>query len=60
LAQAIAVDDGRVKMHLKPDVLILFAVYHGEKHIAEQLDSLLIQEKINIFILMSLDESTNY
>ena len=59
LAGEIIENDGWVNMQIKANVLILLAAYNGEKYIAELLDSLLIQQGVNVSILISLDKNTD-
>ena len=40
-------------------VEVLLATYNGEKYLAEQLDSLLAQEDVNISLLVSDDGSSD-
>ena len=40
-------------------ILILMSTYNGEKYLSEQLNSLLLQENVNIKILIRDDGSTD-
>lgn len=42
-----------------PKVAVLLAAYNGEKHIKEQIYSVLTQVEVNIFIYISIDKSTD-
>ena len=37
----------------KPSVLVMMATYNGEKYVAEQIDSILAQEGVNVTLLIS-------
>lgn len=39
----------------KPSVLVMMATYNGEKYVAEQIDSILAQEGVNVTLLISDD-----
>jgi len=43
----------------KPKVLVLMATYNGEKYLPEQIDSILAQKDVDIFIKVSDDRSTD-
>lgn len=43
----------------KPKVLVLLATYNGEKYLREQIDSILAQKDVDIFIKVSDDRSTD-
>ena len=43
----------------KPKVAVLLAAYNGEKYIEEQIQSILDQKNIDIYIYISIDESTD-
>ena len=36
----------------KPTVAILMATYNGEKYISQQIDSILNQSEVNVYILI--------
>ena len=44
-------------MAQKPSVLVMMATYNGEKYVAEQIDSILAQEGVNVTLLISDDGS---
>lgn len=43
----------------KPSVLVMMATYNGEKYVAEQIDSILAQEGVNVTLLISDDGSSD-
>lgn len=43
----------------KPRVLVLMATYNGEKYLREQIDSILAQKDVDIFIKVADDRSTD-
>lgn len=43
----------------KPKVIVLLATYNGEKYLREQIDSILAQKDVDIFIKASDDRSTD-
>lgn len=43
----------------KPSVLVMMATYNGEKYVAEQIESILNQEGVNVSLLVSDDCSTD-
>ena len=42
-----------------PKVLVMMATYNGEKYVAEQIDSILAQENVDVTLLISDDGSTD-
>lgn len=46
-------------MAQKPSVLVMMATYNGEKYVAEQIDSILAQEDVNVTLLISDDGSSD-
>lgn len=42
---------------MKPKVLVLLAVYNGEKWLAEQLTSIIAQKNIELDIIINIDKS---
>lgn len=46
-------------MAQKPSVLVMMATYNGEKYVAEQIDSILAQEGVNVTLLISDDGSSD-
>lgn len=48
-----------VKSERKPSVLVMMATYNGEKYVAEQIESILNQEGVNVSLLISDDCSTD-
>lgn len=47
------------EMAQKPSVLVMMATYNGEKYVAEQIDSILAQEGVNVTLLISDDGSSD-
>lgn len=43
----------------KPSVLVMMATYNGEKYVAEQIDSILAQENVEVTLLISDDGSSD-
>ena len=43
----------------KPRVLVLMATYNGEKYLREQIDSILTQTDVDVFVKVSDDRSTD-
>lgn len=43
----------------KPSVLVMMATYNGEKYVAEQIDSILAQEGVDVTLLISDDGSSD-
>lgn len=48
-----------MKNSQKPTVAILLAAYNGQNYITEQIDSILKQENVNVYIYISIDKSTD-
>lgn len=48
-----------IKTELLPTVAIMMSTYNGEKFIREQLDSILIQKKVSVYIYIRDDGSTD-
>ena len=42
-----------------PSVLVMMATYNGEKYVTEQIDSILVQEGVNVTLLISDDGSSD-
>ena len=42
-----------------PSVLVMMATYNGEKYVSEQIDSILVQEGVNVTLLISDDGSSD-
>lgn len=47
------------EMAQKPSVLVMMATYNGEKYVAEQINSILAQEGVNVTLLISDDGSSD-
>lgn len=46
-------------MNTEPTVLVMMATYNGAKYVAEQIESILAQEKVNVSLLITDDGSTD-
>ncbi|UIU62943.1 glycosyltransferase [Escherichia coli] len=44
---------------MKPKVLVLVAVYNGEKWLVEQLTSIINQKNVDIDVIINIDKSTD-
>lgn len=42
---------------MQPRILVLLAAYNGMRWIAEQVESILGQEEVSVFVLISVDRS---
>lgn len=43
----------------KPSILVMMATYNGEKYVAEQIDSILAQEDVDLYLMIRDDGSTD-
>jgi rhamnosyltransferase len=46
-------------MRTKPNVAVLMATYNGQKHIKQQIDSILSQTDVNVYLYIRDDNSTD-
>lgn len=46
-------------LYKEPKILVLLSSYNGEKYLQEQIDSILNQKDVNVFVLVRDDGSTD-
>lgn len=49
-----------IKQQSLPKVLVMMATYNGEKYVAEQIESILVQEHVEITLVITDDLSTDH